>query len=71
MMICVIFMVVFARSDEFEFSVRLIGSQETNFAGRMTRDIQKKKTAAARALHFDSKTLVCLFVEQGISFGRT
>src|SRR5260370_25759640 len=40
-MVGVIFMVVFARSDEPEFSGGLIGAQEPNFAGRVTRDGEK------------------------------
>jgi len=45
-MLRVIFMIVFARSDEFEFFARLIGPQVADFAGRMTGDVQKKKSTA-------------------------
>ena len=41
MVVGVIFMVVFARTDKPEFSGGLIGAQETDFAGRMTRDGEK------------------------------
>src|SRR6266436_4979888 len=60
MMVSVIFMVVFARSDEPKFPRGLIGAQVADFAGRMTRDGEKWKSAAARALHCDSKALVGL-----------
>src|SRR5260370_33543723 len=64
MMFSVVFMVVLARSDEPKFSSGLIGAQEADFAGSMTRDCQKQKSAAACAFHFDSKTFVGLLVEQ-------
>ncbi len=41
MMVGVIFVVVFARSDEPKFSDGLIGAQEADFAGRVTRDSEK------------------------------
>ena len=41
MMIRVIFIVVFARSDEPKFSGGPIGAQEADFAGRMTSDGEK------------------------------
>src|SRR6267378_400218 len=69
MMVGVIFMVVFARSDQPKFSRGLIGAQVANFAGRMTRDGEKKENAATRAFHCDSKALVGLLVEQGVWFG--
>src|SRR5216684_1461837 len=49
MMIGVIFMVVFARSDDPKFSVGLRGAQEADFAGGMTGDGQQQKISAARA----------------------
>ncbi len=68
MMIRVIFMVVFARSDQPKFSAGLIGAQVADFAGRMARDGEKQKSAAARAFHRDSKPLVGLLEYQRISF---
>src|SRR5207249_6445150 len=70
MMFRVVFMVVLARSDEPEFSAGLISAQVANFAGRMARDGQKQKSAAARPFHFDSKPLVRFVVEQNVRFGR-
>src|SRR6267378_1336517 len=70
MMVGVIFMVVFTRSNEPEFPARPIGAQEAHFAGRMTGAGQKQTIPAARAFHFDSKTLVGLIVEQGIGFAQ-
>ena len=69
MMFRVVFVVVFARSDEPEFFGRLIRAQVADFACRMARDGQKEKRAAARAFHFDSKALVRLVVQQRIWFG--
>src|SRR5260370_35518057 len=66
MMFRVVFVVVFARGNEPEFSRGLIRAQVADFAGRMTNDRQEKKSAAARALHFDSKALASLLLKQGI-----
>src|ERR1700687_1640201 len=41
MVVGIIFMVVFARSDQPKFSGGLIGAQGADFAGRMTRDGEK------------------------------
>src|SRR2546430_9697350 len=70
MMIRVVFVVILARGDEPEFSAGLISAQVANFAGRMARDGQKKESAAARAFHFDSKSLARFFVAQNVWFGR-
>src|SRR5260370_35000363 len=69
MMFRVVFVVVFARGNEPEFSRGLIRAQVADFAGRMTNDRQEKKSAAARAFHFDSKALISLLVNQGIRHG--
>ena len=71
MVVGVVFMVVFARSHEPKLSGGLIGAQEADFAGRMTRGGQKEKSAAACALHFDSKTLIALLEQQGVRFSGT
>ncbi len=63
MMFRVVFVVVLALCNEPEFSAGLIGAQVANLAGRMARNGQKKKSAAARAFHSDSKSLVSLVVE--------
>src|SRR5207244_2769081 len=44
MVVGVVFMVVFARSHEPKLSGGLIGAQEADFAGRMTRGGQKEKS---------------------------
>src|SRR5258708_34809362 len=61
-MVSVVFVVVFSRSDEPKFSGRLVGAQVTDFAGRVTRDVQEEKSAAPRAFHFNSKPLVGLLL---------
>ncbi len=62
MMIRVIFVVFFSRSDEPEFSARLVGAQIPDLAGRMTRDGQEEKSSAPGAFHFNSKPLVGLII---------
>src|SRR5712692_10528176 len=68
MMVGIIFVVVFARSDEPEYSGRLIGAQVADFAGRMTRDGQEEKSTAAGTFQSDSKPLVGLLIQKLVRF---
>ena len=63
MMVGVILVRVFARIDQPEFRLRLIGGQVADLAGGVAGTGEKKKSTAARALDVDAKSFVALFVE--------
>ena len=70
MVVDVIFVVVLPRIDQAECRVRLSCRKEANFAGRVARDSQQEKGAAARAFDIDAKTFVRFFVEERVGFAR-
>src|ERR1700676_4845457 len=71
MVVHVILMVRLTRSDDAKFAGRLPRRQKPHLAGRVARDHEQKKRAAARALNFDSKALVGLFINQRVWLTRT
>ena len=68
MMSDIIFMVVFARSDDLKIAMRLVRMEKADFTGRVARDGEQNKIFAARAFDFQAKPLIAFFVEQGIRF---
>ncbi len=70
MMVGVILVRVFARIDQPEFRLWLIGGQVADLAGGVAGTREKKKSTAARALDLDAEALVALFVEKIVGFGR-
>jgi len=70
MMLDIVFVVVFAWSNQAESRVRLSCGKETDFTRCVAGDCEQKKCAAARAFDVESETLVGFFVEQRIGLGR-
>src|SRR5713226_5173429 len=70
MMLDVVFVIVFARSNQTKFGVRLRGGKEANFARCVAGDGEEKKSAAAGAFDIQAETFVRLFVEQGVGLVR-
>src|SRR6267378_2453772 len=65
-MIGVIFVTIFPRSDQLKFTGWLAGAREADFAGGMARAGQKQKNVAAAPLHFNAEAFVRFFVEQRV-----
>src|SRR5437773_8149115 len=68
MMVSIVLVVVFARSNEPKLSRRLVGKQVSDFAGRMTSDGQEEKSAAARAFHCKANPLVRFLIQELVRF---
>src|SRR5437867_9362092 len=66
MMTDIIFMVVFARSDDLKIAMRLVCTEKADFTRCMARDGEENKMLAARAFDFQAKPLIGFLVEQGI-----
>src|SRR5713226_2311593 len=71
MMLDVVFVIVFARSNQTKFGVRLRCWKEANFARCVAGDGEEKKSAAAGAFNVEAETFVRLFVEQRVGLGCT
>src|SRR6266404_2879227 len=69
MMLYVVFMIIFARSDEAKLRARLSCGKETDFTRCVAGDREQKKGAAAGAFDIEAKTLVGFFVEQRVGLG--
>src|SRR5258706_7634736 len=69
MMLYVVFVVVFAWSDQAEGRVRLSCGKETDFTRCVAGDREQKKRAAARAFDIEAETLIGFFVKQRIGLG--
>src|SRR5882762_5450775 len=69
MMLYVVFMIIFARSDEAKLRARLSCGKETDFTRCVAGDCEQKKCTAARAFDIEAKMLVGFFVEQRVGLG--
>src|SRR5258706_13811943 len=69
MMLYVVFMIIFARSDEAKLRAGLSCRKETDFTRCVAGDREQKKGAAAGAFDIEAKTLVGFFVEQRVGLG--
>jgi hypothetical protein len=66
MMIDVVFVIVFARSDEAEFAGGLIGAEKADFAGGVTVGDEEEVSATSGALDINAEALVFFLVEEGV-----
>jgi len=66
MMIDVVFVMVFARSNKMEFAGGLIGAQKADFTGGVAIGDEEEIGAAAGAFDINAEALVFFLVEEGV-----
>src|SRR6476620_2726210 len=70
MVVGVVFVVVFAGSDEAEFAERVGGGEKANFAGGVAVDVEYEISATARTFDVNVEALVGFFVEELVRASR-
>jgi hypothetical protein len=70
MVVAVVFVVVFAGSDEAEFAERVGGGEKANFAGGVAVDAEHEISAAAGTLYVNVEALVGFIIEELVCAGR-